>query len=648
MIILFLILNKEIDMFGLGVNFINNFIYGSTEDQPKNDSATGNTDDDFVIIENNDELVACELKTENTDDDFVIVDNKDELITSSAETEQPEETADSWAYFLGSQAYSAVTQATSYATSMLSSELEPEFIQWRIDRYEKPLSQIQEKFLSFIDQPKLRNELASIFSEDSVEFKALQDLLLLLMNKNSLSKSENESAAACLSRIRKTYKTTLISNLRSAHESLSHSDPENENVKNGLSFVRQIAFLLYDGVNLNKEMEAMLHQFSDTAQSPVVNAEGIPTRLSAIYEEIGRADSRLTKSSLSRFGTKVVGHNMGGINYIKTFDPNLNGNPVHVFYDLEVKNANGSTYRIKEYGMGTPTINIGLSVEVNREFLAYLEYLQENNHENSDKPMRYFYINNQELVVKNVADENGRCLAIHNLSQQFPKTFFAITLSQNSKFHETGICEKDKTSNESFAGTADLLKKQLMEQMFDCQLNEQGNLINTETGNYIPQQVRDLFAEVYSQDIKDWSKEMINQIHTLAFKDKVSLNELERRAFIRVFYLYLSEKILLAIEPHAYNESCKDRIDRGAASSSKRLVLLMLLTGKLDSPKLLNFLEVHANVRSIMAKERRFKKERFDRLKETVNFMTTNADAMKELAQYAFPGVEFNIDESSI
>lgn len=172
---------------------------------------------------------------------------------------------------------------------------------------------------------------------------------------------------------------------------------------------------------------------------------------------------------------------------------------------------------------------------------------------------------------------------------------------------------------------------ELIAQMFDKP--------SQETGNCIPSDLKTTY------DLRKWSESMAADIHQQLFAGRPTLEVEERRIFIRLFYRNLARKILIETKVDSYNESCKDSIDRGAASEAEEYAYLAILKNCAKQPHVVAFFKMLVFARAIIVRKRPIIETRLDRLIETVTFMIDHQVALKKLQKKLFPGIDITIDQ---
>jgi len=293
-----------------------------------------------------------------------------------------------------------------------------------------------------------------------------------------------------------------------------------------------------------------------------------------------------------------------------SFDPNKQSNLPHVILEKTIVYPDGTTHRIRDIAMGSPTIEFGKQVaEINPEFRSMLRHYQHTG-------QVHFYVNNQNYIGKVIGNEIARCDAIHALATgEFAGVFYAITLSQNSSFYN-----QKSPASEDF-------KAELIAEVFDKDKNK--------TGNYIPKSLDEKL------NLKNWGIAAAATIHSILFENRANLTKEERKVFIRIFYRHLTRHIINGLKPASYNVSCKDRIDRGASSDAEDFANLLILNNLESDKKAIAFFETMIFSRALIVRKRVIIEEHFLRLYETVKFMLENKANIVELNATLFPGMQF-------
>jgi hypothetical protein len=173
--------------------------------------------------------------------------------------------------------------------------------------------------------------------------------------------------------------------------------------------------------------------------------------------------------------------------------------------------------------------------------------------------------------------------------------------------------------------SAQSFKEELVDQMFTRPTKE--------TGNYI---AKDLVKHL---DLIAWSKNMIDETHKIMFGGRETLTLEERRIFIRLFYRNLNQKVLIETKANSENKSCKDRIDRGAATEAEDFAYTAILNGCMNDPRVIEFFQMFLFTRAIIVRKRAIIEERLERTIETTKFMLDHQDELKQLQKALFPGI---------
>ena len=312
-----------------------------------------------------------------------------------------------------------------------------------------------------------------------------------------------------------------------------------------------------------------------------------------------------TKSPLLK---QNINRGRGWLN--KGFDPFSQGNPVHVLHQLLIGKK-----PVKALGFGTPTREVnGKKAELHGAFLGFLRSYKK-------QGKKHLFILNQNLKPRSlIGDETDRSTRILNLqhSDEFKGTYYAIALSKNSNFYK----QKGKYR---FRSNAEDFKKELMNQLFD--------LPREKSGNYIP------FPE-----LKEKVQKIVDEIHQTLFKDKdtlliakETLEKKERKIFIEKVYDALTLLLITELDVDSFNITCKDAIDRGAASTAGLYAHLLIVNNLQDEEEHQKRLAILLMVRALLVRDRAPIKERVDRFIECLRFALDNKSSVIALHQKIFP-----------
>jgi hypothetical protein len=174
-------------------------------------------------------------------------------------------------------------------------------------------------------------------------------------------------------------------------------------------------------------------------------------------------------------------------------------------------------------------------------------------------------------------------------------------------------------------------KDEMIAQMFDRSRHE--------TGNYLPSHL------VKDFKLREWSIQAVSDIHQIMFGGRDNLTVEERRVFIRLFYQNLSRKMLIETKANSYNASCKDRIDRGAATDAEDFAYLAILAQAMNFAHVIAFFKALVFARAIIVRKRTIIEERLERLIETVKFMLEHQMELRKLHDLLFPNIEISVDQ---
>ncbi len=537
---------------------------------------------------------------------------------------------------------------------------DPKVLKWKIERYEAILQSLQVNYNEYFN-----SELNMSFAE-LAEWAGKENFPAGLKELNSIfalfaqdlkNIDENRLNKSYLNETRDKYNQFILSLRAAADWASAHQYSENQLHREWARRIDHLSFILYTSTDLNNQCEQIMNEIAPNFDG---NEElTITEQIQFIQDAIVNAPAEMKMPRLHSWLNSAKGEFNSCCGQF--FDPNTQSNPIHVFFEKEINDC-GDIYRVKNLAFGSPTQQTHKGPIIVPEMRSAMRHYEKNG-------LKHLYINNQNHIpVPSVkffkGCESPRCRAIHSLNENFSNTFYAITLSQNSHFHKTGYGKNElRTQNPSAVS----FKTTLLQEVFD--------LAPEVSGNSIPESVREVFREKNEGlELREWSKELANKIHETAFNDKADLTQLERRIFIRLFYRHLVQKILLTIKPYSYNESCKDRIDRGAASDAEEFARMMIAAETLNDQNLdieefdnlmaaeaiddletenydqvlVKFLKLMLFVRAFIVRKREPIDERVERLIETLQFMLENRNKVQALHQWAFPDVTMSVDPTKL
>ncbi len=621
---------------------------------------------------------------------------------------------------------------------VLNETVKVKYLKWKIERYEDLIKAVQQGINTYLDETNLGNAKDLIQQAKQVNAAEWMKKLLpvLEFSLEILEEGDERLHPNYLNKVRNIYTNDMLTKLREAAK-WAKEHP----TMPGIEHVNAICYQLYATVNLNHRCQEILNTFLklDTAVLKKANKHSLPldpryamlNGLQEAHEQIKAVPNEAKAPALKQWANSLRGH-LNGIWGLTTFDPNLQSNPMHVFFNKIIKKkGDDSTGRqVKDIAMGSPTIENGNGeAEINPEFEGFLRRCQA-------LKLKHLYINNQDFTSTRwiKGNEAKRCQTLHDLAENdFKETLYVITLNQNTAFYEqryelnktiltmNGLKEKpemnaqkvkdalildllkgksknylpahliidpnllqwiaktidnihqqrfnkcDEFENETvreqfiqifhhklrkhveklieacpttdgkefgysiYYSGAKEFKDELIAQLFDR--------TPTETGNYLPDDLVTRF------DLRNWSMNAIDQIHEKLFGGVKDLTIEERRIFIRIVYQNLARKVLIETEAHSYNASCKDRIDRGAATDAEDFAYLAVLEDCMNDPRVVEFFEMLVFARAIIVRKRTIREERLERLIETIKFMIDHQKQLQDLNHALFPDVELTIDQ---
>lgn len=611
--------------------------------------------------------------------------------------------------------------------AILNETSEKKYLRWKIQRYEDLITGIQSTIIKYIESNKefinLQQLIVTAKKSTAPEWM-IQVLPILKFCRKELRSDQERMNIKYLEEVRNCYTDDLLIQLRHA-ANWAKSHPQTA----GAEHINAICYQLYATLDINQRCQKIFQVFLKLGEAALgKKTHTLPSDPRyALIEGLHEAHAKIQAvpndakaPKVKQWANSARGH-LNGFMGVTAFDPNMQSNPMHLFFNKLIKFGKDGVHIVKDIAMGSPTIETGIGKpEINPEFQAFLRHCKAIGHS-------HLYINNQDFIPKVwvKGDEAARCQALHDLANDdFKDTLFVITLSQNSPFYQQlgyefqglnakqtklaifaqlldckskglrnylpahmivkpdlrkwMINEINRLHQEEFKNIADFddeeirnhfvqrfheelskyvktslaaspapdgkglgysiydaspdrFKEELIAQMFDHNPHE--------TGNCIPV---DLVAKF---DLREWSVTAADQIHANLFANRKNLTVEERRIFIRLFYQNLSRKILIETEVNSYNSSCKDRIDRGAATDAEDFAYLAILANCMNLPHVVDFFKMLVFARAIIVRKRTIIEERLDRLIETVRFMLDHQKQLQDLQNILFPDVEVTIDQ---
>jgi hypothetical protein len=279
----------------------------------------------------------------------------------------------------------------------------------------------------------------------------------------------------------------------------------------------------------------------------------------------------------------------------------VQGNPMHRLYILQIEKK--SVYSL---GFGSPTIeelSVYNSAQLNPEFQAFLRHCKKNN-------KKHLFITNQDATSNgNIQAEKQRCDLVIDLQEKeiYRGTFFAIALSKNSHFYE----QKKREYPNATSFISDLL----------------GQFNDPLSGCIIPESIMNILGN----DLKN----IATAIHENLFMNRDILEKQERLIFIEVFYDQLTKWLIWKLDIDSFNISCKDAIDRGAASNAQLYAHLSIVNNQFEGEHLKRT-TVLMMVRALLVRKRAPIRERVLRFLHSLDFFLDNPDKMRSLHTQLF------------
>lgn len=476
-------------------------------------------------------------------------------------------------------------------------------LQWKVERYEDLLKEAQKEMHAYLhDLPT--------DEQRSAEWE-MQVAPLIEFCDKQVRTGDDRFSLDYLAALRYAHRKELIGTLRQmvARAEKNADDPSAKHVY-------ALCHIFYTKINLNERCQAVWQHF--VKKEEALPQDNLEEELRAIHRQIQQAPTRLKLPRIKRCWQTMLGH-LNGLFKKFSFDPNTNSNPIHVLYKKQwkVKGTNGETLfkESQDIAMGTPTIELGNGkAEINPEFKGFIKHYQ-------NTGQCHLYVNHQNYISRSrlKGNEHPRSHALHQFAQQSGGALVVLTLSQNSHFYDQANPKRE---------SAERFKRELIEQLFEKE--------SRETGNYLPDQ--------YKKELTEWGKGAIEAIHANLFEGAEELTQEERKVFIRICYQTLTRKLLLLCKANTYNMSCKDRIDRGAASDAEDFAYLALLNDSFDQSITRDFFNTMIFARAIIVRKRSIKLERLERLITTILMLLRKQEQLKQLEKVLFPDIEMTID----
>ncbi|MDR3623802.1 MAG: hypothetical protein P4L16_01540 [Chlamydiales bacterium] len=296
------------------------------------------------------------------------------------------------------------------------------------------------------------------------------------------------------------------------------------------------------------------------------------------------------------------------------FDPHAEDNIPSHWYTIEEGFIN-CEHAIHCLRFGTPTIDGLRSTEVNPEFRGYLESLRAKNE-------KHLYVSLQQYGKNNADGKRNQCII--DLQKEFPD-FAVVVLAQDSKFYK----QEDKWSQENLASQSFIndFKEQLMDS-------------TGASGFYFPEDWR-ASAENRVR-FETMLGGTLERVHKVMFNDKIELSREERKDFIETFYAFLTLELLKTSQPHSFNMSCKDAIDRAGKCNALLYALLSSLSEDRDTVKKERTAMIHGP--AWMVKKQAMVGDRRERLLSAIARLDEQREEIQwELdGEYVDPGINLS------
>lgn len=525
-------------------------------------------------------------------------------------------------------------------------------ISWKVLRYEKQILDLKQLFESTLTHlPSLEEVLSmttAIAENRDKDFVGILYQQLSAISQKIHDNQENDSEARFtqmyLEVLRTSFEKFLI-NFRRAFNHELKTNAKSENLK----ALQTICFLLYTGIDLSQEMKNTLELFNEIGANALGEhpetfdyKAGHP--LHRHVQDIHTLQKRLTAapySSKAPLVNQLANSTRGQLN--RDFDPNRQSNPTHKLYSLEVTLPDRAKKNILMLGMGTPTCeDMQSKLTLAPEFVGFIQ-----SYKSTGK--KHLYINNQNFLpnpndwsnpkawlayVIN-GEETNRCCALMNAQNRddMKGALFAMTLSKNTDFYKQSAGFKNANNAQQF-------KDCLIEKVFTSTLSDGSGRDAVTTGCYISTEIMELYAQNTDQRLDMRAREIAKAIHVELFEERAELTREERRIFIELFYSHLTKEILLKGGFDSMNTSCKDQIDRAAASNAGAYAEHAIVASESEGllPHDVKMIQKLLLVRALFVRKRPILAERFEGFCDVYQYLLTNPQKIKSLNQKLFPG----------
>lgn len=229
------------------------------------------------------------------------------------------------------------------------------------------------------------------------------------------------------------------------------------------------------------------------------------------------------------------------------FDPHLHGSLPYTFFTVILGD---DEHKVRNIRLGSPTLERRPKQEADiiPEFRSFIEVYKR-------QGKRHLYVNLQRRhapwygKLVGFDNEANRCDAIESLHEDYPDTFYVISLAKNSRFYYQLGEYRDRRYNLWPAFKETFLKELAGNTCF--------------------------FPEWHDDFVV-----LMDEVHETVFHSATAFNRQARRDFIEIFYTRLIEYFVVKMKVDSYNVSCRDSIDRGACANSLLYVYFCLCQGK--------------------------------------------------------------------
>lgn len=308
-------------------------------------------------------------------------------------------------------------------------------------------------------------------------------------------------------------------------------DEEGALTQSLIAFVDDLCVWMYTTPHVLKAMQDFLEQQFPLAFPSSINAESWVSLLQNLYKSID-TDTRFDGL------TKVNG---------ALYNPHLYGDvPSYLF---SIFSENKEIKLIRTHNTTFSSYASDSSEDVNMaiipEFTNYLSAI-------AKQGKKHLYVN--YIARQNIKSSHETAL-LEQLEKdpEFGSSIFVVSLARNSLFYK----QEDHFSDLDDAQT---FKNAFMDELF----------ADSMTSNYYWSNKLELSSW------KDNIEALLNEVHSIYFSDQTTLSLDERKEFIDLAYVKITQDLMTLLQPDIVNLSCQISIDRGPTAFSLLYIDLLL------------------------------------------------------------------------